>query len=57
MFTFLLSVPSPPDPHLNFSAFFLTDDEYQNLANIGATPNQGIKQVRIHWLLDLITAE
>lgn len=52
-----LHTHSPPLPHSNFSAYFLSDDEYQNLAHIGATPNGGIKQVRIHWLLDLITAE
>jgi hypothetical protein len=26
----------------------------QNLAYIGAIPQNGIKQVRIHWLLDLV---
>lgn len=45
----------PPDPHQEFYKFILSDDELQNIAYIGSVPNQGIKQVRIHWLLDLIT--
>ena len=47
---------SPPLPHQNFSSYFFSDSEVQNLAHIGSVPNDGIKQVRIHWLLDLVTA-
>jgi hypothetical protein len=32
----------------------LSDDEKINLALIGSVPNHGIKQVRIHWLFNLI---
>ncbi|XP_048576226.1 alpha-L-iduronidase isoform X2 [Nematostella vectensis] len=47
----------PPDPHKDFYKFVSTNDMAQNLAYIGSVPNQGIKQVRIHWLLDLISME
>lgn len=47
----------PPDPHQDFYKFLFTNDEMQNLAYIGSVPKQGIKQVRIHWLLDLIFVE
>ena len=45
---------SPPDPKEDIYKFLLREDEKFNLALIGALPNQGIKQVRIHWLFDLI---
>ena len=47
----------PPDPHQDFYEFMFTDDEMQNLKYIGSVPKQGIKQVRIHWLLDLVSME
>ena len=47
----------PPDPHQDFYKFIFTNDEIQNLAYIGSVPKQGIKQVRIHWLLDLVSVE
>ena len=47
----------PPDPHQDFYEFIFTNDESQNLAYIGSVPKQGIKQVRIHWLLDLVSLE
>ena len=47
----------PPDPHQDFRKFIFTNDELQNLAYIGSVPNEGIKQVRIHWLLDLVSME
>lgn len=43
----------PPQPH-NDGSFDLSPDMAQNLAYIGALPFNGITQVRIHWLLDLI---
>ncbi|XP_033122455.1 alpha-L-iduronidase-like [Anneissia japonica] len=45
----------PPDPHQDAFKYMLSIDERQNLAYIGSTPRAGIKQVRIHWLLDLVT--
>ncbi|XP_067043099.1 alpha-L-iduronidase-like isoform X1 [Acropora muricata] len=45
----------PPDPHQEFYRFILANDEIQNLAYIGSVPKEGIKQVRIHWLLDLVS--
>ena len=48
---------SPPLPHEKFSDYFFADSEIQNLAHIGSVPNNGIEQVRIHWLLDLVTAK
>lgn len=45
----------PPDPHQDFYKFFFANDELQNLAYVGSVPNSGIKQVRIHWLLDLVS--
>lgn len=47
----------PPDPHQDFRNFIFTNDELQNLAYIGSVPKKGIKQVRIHWLLDLVSME
>ncbi|RUS90161.1 hypothetical protein EGW08_002040 [Elysia chlorotica] len=43
----------PPQPHQDAS-FDLSSDMVQNLAYIGALPFNGITQVRIHWLLDLV---
>ena len=34
--------------------YALRDDELENTAHIGAVPNSGVKQVRIHYLLDLV---
>lgn len=47
----------PPDPHQDFYKFIFTNDELQNLAYISSVPQKGIKQVRIHWLLDLVFME
>lgn len=44
----------PPDPHKEAYQFFLSDDMHQNLALIGSLPFQGIRQVRVHWLLDMV---
>ncbi|XP_075798989.1 alpha-L-iduronidase isoform X3 [Microtus pennsylvanicus] len=46
----------PPLPHDQADRFDLSWDQQLNLAYIGAVPHSGIEQVRIHWLLDLITA-
>lgn len=45
----------PPKPHQDAYKFDLSGDMRQNLALIGAIPHSGIEQVRIHWLLDLVT--
>ena len=45
---------SPPLPHEEAEKWFLSHDMRQNLAFIGSLPNRGIKQVRVHWLLDAI---
>lgn len=44
----------PPQPHQQSENYLLSDDMIQNLLLISSVPHQGIKQVRIHWLLDLI---
>ena len=46
----------PPLPHDQADQYDLSWDQQLNLAYIGAVPHSGIEQVRIHWLLDLITA-
>lgn len=45
----------PPLPHSNASAFLLSTDMKQNLLLASSVPHNGIKQVRVHWLLELIT--
>lgn len=47
---------SPPDSN-NAYKYLLEPDEKFNLILIGALPHHGIRQVRIHWLLNLITYE
>ncbi|KAK3717330.1 hypothetical protein QZH41_011573, partial [Actinostola sp. cb2023] len=47
----------PPDPHQDFNKFMATNDMAQNIIYIGSTPNQGIEQVRIHFLLDLVSMQ
>ncbi|XP_028638242.1 alpha-L-iduronidase isoform X4 [Grammomys surdaster] len=46
----------PPLPHDQADQYDLSWDQQLNLAYIGAVPHSGIEQVRIHWLLNLITA-
>ncbi|XP_063314791.1 alpha-L-iduronidase isoform X2 [Pelobates fuscus] len=45
----------PPQPHDKSEAYFLGKDQRLNLAYISSVPQSGIVQVRIHWLLYLIT--
>ncbi|XP_013389365.1 alpha-L-iduronidase [Lingula anatina] len=47
----------PPAPHQDAAAFDLGTDMLHNLAYIAAVPNGGIKQVRVHWLLDLVKVQ
>ena len=37
------------------ATYALRDDELENTLLIGAAPNRGVAQVRIHYLLDLVT--
>ena len=45
----------PPLPHSKAGSFLLSRDMTQNLLLISSVPHKGVKQVRIHWLLELIT--
>ncbi|XP_013922766.1 PREDICTED: alpha-L-iduronidase-like [Thamnophis sirtalis] len=47
----------PPLPHRQADLFNLSKDQIINLAYISSVPQNGIEQIRIHWLLELIQAE
>ncbi|XP_025054864.1 alpha-L-iduronidase isoform X3 [Alligator sinensis] len=47
----------PPLPHSRADIFDLSKDQIINLAYISSVPHGGIEQVRIHWLLELITVK
>uniref|UniRef100_A0A667Z4U7 Alpha-L-iduronidase n=1 Tax=Myripristis murdjan TaxID=586833 RepID=A0A667Z4U7_9TELE len=53
----LLSVSSPPLPHTQAHLYDLSRDQELNLAYVGSVPHGGIQQVRIHWMLELVTAQ
>ncbi|XP_033763065.1 alpha-L-iduronidase-like [Pecten maximus] len=44
----------PPAPHQSADKFDLSHDMRLNLALVASVPNKGMKQVRIHWLFDLV---
>ncbi|XP_055929101.1 alpha-L-iduronidase-like isoform X2 [Argiope bruennichi] len=44
----------PPDPHEESYNFLLSPDMKLNIFHIGSLPHNGISQVRIHWMLDLV---
>lgn len=46
---------APPEPLDKIADFFESDDVNLNLEIIGSLPNNGIKNIRIHWLLNLLT--
>ena len=46
---------APPAPIENVTEFFDSNDVKLNLEIIGSLPNQGIQNVRIHWLLNLLS--
>ncbi|XP_017769452.1 PREDICTED: alpha-L-iduronidase [Nicrophorus vespilloides] len=46
---------SPPKGEVD--TYLLSQDSKTNIAIIGALPNRGIKQIRVHWLLDLIKTD
>lgn len=60
-FTFKLDhpplTPSPPLPHTKADQYDLSRDQELNLAYVGSVPHSGLQQVRIHWLLELVTAQ
>ncbi|GFU57351.1 alpha-L-iduronidase [Trichonephila clavipes] len=45
---------NPPDPHQDSPKFLLSEDMKLNLFHIGSLAHNGISQVRIHWMLDLV---
>nr|XP_006011505.1 PREDICTED: alpha-L-iduronidase [Latimeria chalumnae] len=45
----------PPLPHNKADLYDLSKDQQLNLAYISSVPHNGIDQVRVHWLLELIT--
>lgn len=47
----------PPLPHTEADQFDLSIDQQLNLAYVGSVPHGGIQQVRIHWMLELLTAQ
>ncbi|XP_030050325.1 alpha-L-iduronidase isoform X2 [Microcaecilia unicolor] len=47
----------PPLPHNRSDVFDSSKDQQLNLAYVSSVPQSGIEQIRIHWLLDLITIE
>ncbi|XP_078261870.1 alpha-L-iduronidase isoform X2 [Rhinoraja longicauda] len=48
-------IHSPPLPHNKADLFDLSKDQELNLAYVASVPHSGIEQVRIHWLLELIS--
>uniref|UniRef100_A0A8C1FJW1 Alpha-L-iduronidase n=2 Tax=Cyprinus carpio TaxID=7962 RepID=A0A8C1FJW1_CYPCA len=46
----------PPQPHSDAHLYDLSPDQQMNLALIGSVPHRGIQQVRIHWMLELVSA-
>ncbi|KAJ8005777.1 hypothetical protein DPEC_G00121410 [Dallia pectoralis] len=46
----------PPLPHTQADQYDLSRDQELNMAYIGSVPHSGIQQVRIHWLMELISA-
>ncbi|CAO1383924.1 unnamed protein product [Diamesa hyperborea] len=46
---------APPAPVENVTDFFESKDVNLNLEIIGSLPNKGISNVRIHWLLNLLS--
>ncbi|KAG8012247.1 Alpha-L-iduronidase [Nibea albiflora] len=53
----LVEDPCPPLPHTEAHRFDLSLDQQLNLAHVGSVPHGGIQQVRIHWMMELLTAQ
>lgn len=47
----------PPLPHTQSHQYDLSIDQQLNLAYVGSVPHGGIQQVRIHWMLELVSAQ
>ncbi|KAK7933950.1 hypothetical protein WMY93_004846 [Mugilogobius chulae] len=47
----------PPLPHTRADQYDLSIDQHINLAYIGSVPHGEIQQVRIHWMLELVSAQ
>ncbi|KAI5615229.1 alpha-L-iduronidase [Silurus asotus] len=47
----------PPQPHTSAHLYDLSKDQKLNLALLGSVPHAGLQQVRIHWLLELVSAQ
>lgn len=46
---------APPEPTEKVADYFTSDDVNRVLEMIGSLPNRGLNNVRIHWLLNLLT--
>uniref|UniRef100_A0A8C7Z8I4 Alpha-L-iduronidase n=1 Tax=Oryzias sinensis TaxID=183150 RepID=A0A8C7Z8I4_9TELE len=47
----------PPLPHTQAHQYDLSIDQQLNLAYVGSVPHGGIQQVRIHWMMELVSAQ
>lgn len=57
LFFFFCFLFSPPLPHTQADQFDLSVDQQLNLAYVGSVPHGGIQQIRIHWMLELVSAQ
>lgn len=46
--------PAPTNDSTTLAEFFLSEKTQQNMEYISALPNNGLKFIRIHWLINLI---
>lgn len=46
---------SPPEPHQDACSWILNESNKCSFALISALPSSGIRQIRIHWLLNAVT--
>ena len=46
---------SPLEPHQDACSWLLSESNKRNFALISALPSAGIRQIRIHWLLNTVT--
>ena len=51
----VMFVCSPPIPHEDACSWILSESNRRNFALISALPLSGIRQIRIHWLLNAVT--
>ena len=55
MYVVYLCLHSPPEPHQDACSWILSDSNKRSFALISALPSSGIRQIRIHWLLNAVT--